>query len=145
MITPMAAYTKTLVGEAAQDPKRLYAWQLKRAIEALCRAKTSSLFYAAQLADVDELVLTAQTWDTVPTMTDKNLTDAFSLLCVPRTGDCTCHHDIDIRHGCTKTGPVFPERFGRDDGVFRARYVHHGGRRSTRCRINARNRTAHHR
>ncbi len=121
MITPMAAYTKTLVGEAAQDPKRLYAWQLKRAIEALCRAKTSSLFYAAQLADVDELVLTAQTWDTVPTMTDKNLTDAFSLLCVPA-------REIARVITISTSGTVAPKRvlFSQNDLAATTAFFEHG-------------------
>lgn len=83
MITPMAAYTKSLAGKPADNPESMHAWQLQRAIAALRRAKDNSLFYAAQFKHVDEKAISDDNWHTVPTMTAKDLTDAFSLLCIP--------------------------------------------------------------
>ena len=83
MISPMAAYTKTLAGEAARDAEKLHDWQMQRVWEALFRAKANSPYYAKTLLSIEENQRNDAAWRTVPTMTADDLTDSFSLLCVP--------------------------------------------------------------
>jgi phenylacetate-CoA ligase len=79
VISPIQAYTESLAGDAAKCAASLHDWQMRRAWEVLHDAKNKSPFYAERFSQINK----NSNWAEVPTTSAKDLSDPFSLLCVP--------------------------------------------------------------